>query len=157
MPQLKIRTQINAPVQRCFDLSRSIDLHQLSTAHTGEKAVAGRTSGLIELGETVTWRAKHFGIWQHLTSEIIQLEPNVSFTDKMIKGAFKSIVHHHRFFFNEGVTTVEDEFNYESPLGVIGRIVNAIVLNRYLSKLLIERNSIIKVYAETDKWKKIIM
>jgi hypothetical protein len=71
--QIEISTQINASLERCFDLSRSIDLHIGSTKQTGERAIAGRTSGLMELGETVTWRAKHFGVWQNLTSKITDL------------------------------------------------------------------------------------
>src|SRR6218665_2682744 len=81
MPRLVLITEINAPLPRCFDLARSIDLHQVSTAHTGERAVSGRITGLIELNEEVTWRAKHFGIWQQLTSRITELTPGVSFTD----------------------------------------------------------------------------
>jgi hypothetical protein len=69
MTQIELSTHINAPIGRCFDLARSIELHVESTKQTGERAIAGRTSGLIELGESVTWRAKHFGIWQNLTSK----------------------------------------------------------------------------------------
>ena len=70
MPTIELSTIINAPIRHCFDIARDIDIHMASTAHTGERAIAGRTSGLIELGETVTWRAKHFGVWQNLTSKI---------------------------------------------------------------------------------------
>ncbi len=72
MPTIELHTQINAPTQTVFNLSRSIDLHIESTKQTGEQAIAGRTSGLIKLGETVTWRAKHFGIRQDLTSKITE-------------------------------------------------------------------------------------
>lgn len=49
-----LKTFIDAPVERCFDLARSIDLHKISLEHTNEKAVAGKTAGLIEPGESVT-------------------------------------------------------------------------------------------------------
>lgn len=51
MPVIILHTQINAPIERCFDLSRSIDLHKISTAHTKEEAINGVTSGLINLDE----------------------------------------------------------------------------------------------------------
>lgn len=70
MPRIELRTKIKADKQIVFDLSRSIDLHKTSTEQTNETAISGKTSGLIELNETVTWRAKHFGFYQNLTSNI---------------------------------------------------------------------------------------
>ena len=81
MPTIELTTRINAPIEKVFDLARSIDLHMESTKHTGEQAIAGLVSGLIELGETVTWRAKHFGVWQILTSKITEFEQPYSFVD----------------------------------------------------------------------------
>jgi ligand-binding SRPBCC domain-containing protein len=156
MPHIKLITKINAPVGRCFDLSRSIDLHKISTSQSNEEAVAGVTSGLINLNETVTWRAKHFGLWQNLTSKITQYTPNVLFVDEMTEGAFKSIHHTHRFKFKNGETIMMDDFIFESPLGVLGHLANTIILTSYLKKLLIKRNQIIKEYAESDLWKKVL-
>jgi len=62
MPTIKLETKIKSGINICFDLSRSIDLHQISTVKTNEKAIDGRTKGLIDLNEFVTWRATHFGI-----------------------------------------------------------------------------------------------
>lgn len=97
MAKIVLRTEINAPIERCFDLSRSIDLHQQSTARTHEKAIAGRTEGLIEFGESVTWRAKHLGIWQDLTSTVSAFQYPDFFVDEMTKGIFKFIHHAHEF------------------------------------------------------------
>ena len=72
-----------------FDLSLSINLHELSAEKTNEKAIAGKTSGLIGLDEWVTWRARHFGIYQKLTVKITKLERPLMFEDKMLKGAFQ--------------------------------------------------------------------
>lgn len=94
MTTIHLETNINAHVEQVFDLSRSIDLHLESTAKTNERAIAGVTSGLIEYGETVTWRAKHFGVYQNFTSKITQYDYPNSFTDEMQKGAFKSFKHH---------------------------------------------------------------
>ena len=57
MTTIKLLTEINSPIEKCFDLARDIDFHKLSTQKTKEKAVAGRTSGLCELGDKITWEA----------------------------------------------------------------------------------------------------
>lgn len=141
---------------RCFDLSRSIDLHTISTSNTHERAIAGVTKGLIGLNEIVTWQARHFGIWQELTTKITAMEPGVSFTDEMTQGAFKKITHHHYFRTENGKTKMRDEFNYESPFGLLGKLANVVILNRYMYKFLEQRNSIIKSYAESDRWKEVL-
>ena len=97
MPTIQLETIIDAPIELCFDLSTSIDLHKLSTGKTNEQAIAGRTSGLIQLNETVTWQATHFGIRQKLTSKITAYERPFHFRDEMLKGTFKSICHDHYF------------------------------------------------------------
>ncbi len=151
MATITLSTLIQAPIQICFDLSRSIDLHMLSTAETGEKAIAGRTSGLIELGETVTWRAKHLGVWQNLTSKITEFRAPHYFVDEMVSGAFKSFRHEHHFEENNGGTLMKDVFTFESPLGIVGIIFNKIFLTDYMTYFLIERNKTIKNSAESGK------
>lgn len=148
MPTIELLTQINAPIEIVFDLSRSIDLHMESTKQTGERAIAGKTSGLIGLGETVTWRAKHFGIWQNLTSKITDYNYPYFFADEMVSGAFQSFRHEHHFAEIEGYTEMKDVFIFESPLGLLGRFFNWLVLKRYMTGLLIERNKAIKEAAE---------
>lgn len=148
MPKIQLTTHINAPIEKVFDLARSIDLHIESTKHTGEQAIAGRTSGLIGLGETVTWRAKHFGIWQTLTSKITEFDRPHFFVDEMVNGAFKSIRHEHHFTKVDDYTLMKDVFVFESPLGMLGKLFNRLVLTRYMTKLLEERNIVIKKTAE---------
>ncbi|MGZ3767192.1 MAG: SRPBCC family protein [Mucilaginibacter sp.] len=148
MPKIELLTEINAPIERCFDLARSIDLHMESTKQTGEKAIAGRTTGLIGLGETVTWRAKHFGLWQTLTSKITEFDRPNCFVDEMVQGAFKSFRHEHHFIMANDHTLMTDLFGFESPLGILGRLFNSVILTHYMTKLLIQRNKIIKDAAE---------
>ncbi|MCQ9634320.1 SRPBCC family protein [Chryseobacterium sp. WG23] len=148
MSGIYLETLINADIHRVFDLARDIDLHQKSTSISHEKAIAGRTSGLIEENETVTWRAKHLGIYQTLTTKIISMEKPHQFTDIMLKGAFKSMRHQHRFRDIEGKTVMTDIFEFESPLGIIGKLFNTIYLTRYLKAFLLERNKMIKTIAE---------
>ncbi|MCQ6959758.1 SRPBCC family protein [Mucilaginibacter aquariorum] len=148
MPIIQLHTYINAPVQRCFDVARDIDIHVASTKHTGEQAIAGRTSGLIESGETVTWRAKHFGIWQNLTSKITDFNFPVFFADEMVAGAFKSFRHEHYFTGDDKQTIMRDEFTFESPLGLLGKLANWLFLKKYMNNLLLKRNLVIKEMAE---------
>lgn len=150
MTQIELSTRINAPVEKCFDLARSIDLHIESTKHTGEKAIGGKTSGLIELGETVTWRARHFGIWQNLTSKITELDRPTYFVDEMVSGAFKSFRHEHIFVSINGQTVMKDIFAFESPFGWLGEVANFLFLGRYMQQLLMTRNKAIKKVAETS-------
>ena len=156
MPLIVLHTSINAPVERCFDLARSIDLHMLSTGKSQEKAIAGRTTGLIELNETVTWQARHFGITQHLSSRITEMKRPEYFVDEMVKGAFKSIFHQHFFEAQDKSALMTDKFQYEVPFGILGRLFNALILHRYMKRLLVERNKVIKTIAESEKWKEYI-
>jgi ligand-binding SRPBCC domain-containing protein len=97
MVRLEELTVVHAPIERCFDLARSVEVHLAGTVHSGETAVAGVTSGLIGMAQCVTWRAKHFGVWQRLTSEITAMDRPAYFQDTMIRGAFRSMKHDHFF------------------------------------------------------------
>ena len=150
MPKIELYTHINAPIEKVFDLSRSIDLHMRSTQRTGEKAIAGCITGLIGLGATVTWRAKHFGVWQELTSKITEYNSPIFFVDEMVSGAFKSFWHEHHFSVEGNGTLMRDVFVFESPFGVIGRLFNWFVLTRYMARFLVERNRVTKEEAEAN-------
>ena len=156
MPTINIVTIINADIKICFDLSRSIDLHQISTSKTKEKAIAGITSGLVNTGDFVTWEAIHFGIKQQLTSKISKVEPYVHFRDEQLKGAFKYFKHDHYFNKKDGNVIMIDNFEFSSPYGFIGKIFDKLVLTNYMKSFLLERNQVIKEFAETDKWKTIL-
>ncbi|POY38954.1 cell division protein [Solitalea longa] len=156
MPIIYLSTEIKAPIQICFDLARSIDLHKLSMKHTNEKAIAGRVSGLIELGESVTWQAKHFGIKQQLTSKITGFTYPVFFRDEMTKGVFKRINHEHWFLNENGHTVMTDVFEFESPYGFFGKVFNNLILYDYLRQLLENRNALIKLIAEGGQWKSLL-
>ena len=156
MSTIILETKINAPVQRCFDLSRSIDLHQLTTSKTKERAIAGVTTGLIKSGQTVTWRTKHFGVWQKLTVRITDLESPHFFKDEMIKGAFRRMEHLHQFNAEGDATLMRDYFEFEAPLGFLGKLAEKLILKQYLTAFLKERNDIIKQVAESEQWKKFL-
>ena len=154
MPWIELTTRIHAPIERVFDLARSIDLHAASTAHTGEKAVGGVTRGLIGLNEEVTWRAKHFGIWQRLTSRITAFQRPTHFRDSMVRGAFRRFDHDH--YFREaggGTTELRDVFDFDAPLGFLGRLANSLFLTRYMTTFLATRNQAINEAAEGENWR----
>jgi ligand-binding SRPBCC domain-containing protein len=147
---------IRAPIERCFDLARSVEVHLKGNRHWGEEAVAlsGITSGLVGPGERVTWRARHFGVRQRLTSEITAMDFPRYFQDTMLRGAFRSMQHDHHFrTLENGSTEMRDVFCFSAPLGVLGRLAEVLVLKRYMAALLRERNAAIKQVAESDEWR----
>jgi ligand-binding SRPBCC domain-containing protein len=153
MPTVRVVTMVNAPRERCFDLARSVDLHVRSAARTGEAAIAGTTSGLLGLGDKVTWRAKHFGIWQTLTSQITLFERPRHFRDSQVAGAFARFHHDHVFEASGTLTRVTDVFEYRAPLGLLGRLAEVLFLTRYMHGFLSGRALTIKKVAESDEWK----
>ena len=156
MPVINLETQIKSDIKICFDLSRSIDLHKISTAKSKEEAIDGTMNGLINFGEFVTWQAFHFGIKEKLTSKITAFDSPYHFRDEQQKGAFKYIIHDHYFISDGNNVIMKDVFNFQSPLGFMGAITDKLILTKYLQKLLTERNNIIKEFAETEKWKTIL-
>jgi ligand-binding SRPBCC domain-containing protein len=150
-------TVIRAPIRRCFDLARSVEVHLAGNVHWGEEAVAlgGVTSGLIGLGERVTWRARHFSVRQRLTSSITAMDAPNYFQDTMVRGAFRFMQHDHFFrMLEDGSTEMKDVFCFTAPIPVLGRVAEALVLRRYMMGLLHERNVVVKQVAESDEWRK---
>src|SRR6185503_8933291 len=154
MTVITLETVINAPRERVFDLARSIDAHQDTTAATGEKAVAGVTSGLLGPEEEVTWQARHFGIVQRLRVKMTRFDRPAYFQDAMGEGAFRSMTHDHSFEEKDGMTIMKDRFEFAAPLGFFGRLAERIFLERYMRRFIEERNVILKRSAESDLWRK---
>ena len=151
------RTAIRAPIERCFDLARSVEVHLAGNIHCGEGAVAtaGVTTGLIGIGQRVTWRAKHFGVWQNLTSEITAMGRPWHFQDTMIEGAFRFMQHDHFFrALSPGETEMRDVFRFAAPLPLLGRLAEIGLLRTYMRTLLRERNAVVKEIAESVEWQR---
>ncbi|TLS52548.1 SRPBCC family protein [Paenibacillus antri] len=150
---IRVETSIvvDAPIETIFDLARDIDVHTRTVwKHTKERAVAGRTSGKIERGETVTFQATHLGVRQKLTSEIVEFDRPRRFVDRMVRGAFKSMRHEHDFVQIGGgaQTLMKDTLTFSAPLGPLGRLVERIILRRYMTRFLEDRNRALKKLAE---------
>ena len=150
---IDLSLRIEAPIQRCFDLSRSIEVHIIGAAQSGEAAVAGVTTGLIGPGQWVRWKAKHLGVSQHLTSKITAFEYPHHFQDTMIEGAFKSMQHDHYFqaITSDG-TEMKDRFVCSAPLPLLGPLAERLFLRRYMENFLVHRNRILKEVAESANW-----
>jgi len=157
MVTLEEITVIRAPIERCFDLARSVEVHLAGNVHCGESAVAtaGIRSGLVELGQRVTWRAKHFAIWHELISEIKAMKRPTHFQDVMIQGIFRYMLHDHFFrALSVDSTEMRDIFRFAAPFPVLGRFIEITVLRRYMQELLRERNAAIKQIAESAAWQR---
>lgn len=153
MPTIRITTLINAPRERVFDLARSIDADTVSASRSGERAIEGRTTGLIERGETVTWQARHLGVRQRLKVRITDFERPHRFADEMVSGAFKEMRHEHLFeMVDDQQTRMIDELRFQAPMGPLGRLAERFFLTRYMHRFLIERNRVLKELAESDHW-----
>ena len=155
MPVIELSTLIKAPIARVFDLARSLELHMESTADTGERAVGGVTSGLLGADQQVTWRARHLGVWQHLTSRMTAFEPPFHFRDSMVRGAFARFDHDHRFERtgpDGGWTRMNDTFDFTSPLGPLGKLADWLFLTRYMRGFLRRRNAKLCEVAEGSDW-----
>jgi ligand-binding SRPBCC domain-containing protein len=153
VPTVELERTVDAPVERVFDLARSVDCHVETMAGHGERAVAGVTEGLLGEGDEVTWRARHFGVPLEMRVAVTALERPHHFRDEQVAGPFAELVHDHRFEPVDGGTRMRDEFRFRSPAGPLGRAVDAAVLRRYLGRLLARRNRRLAAVATGDRWR----
>lgn len=151
MTQIKIITTINAPIEIVFNNSRNIDIHQYSASKTKEKAIAGRTAGLIEISETVTWKGKHFGINLKHKSIITEMDFPNYFVDEQLKGHFKNFKHQHFFEEKENQTIMIDILEYDTPYGCIGKLFDKFILKNHLTNFILHRNQILKEISENQE------
>jgi ligand-binding SRPBCC domain-containing protein len=154
MQTIRLTTWMDAPVERCFKLASSIDLHQASAAQTQEKAIGGVTSGLIGEGQTVQWRGRHFGRWITHTSRIDGWRPFTYFRDVMVHGSFLRFEHEHHFAVMDDGTRMRDEIRFAAPYGLLGRIIGRLLLRRHLITMLKRRNAFLKRVAESEEWRR---
>ncbi|MET0466414.1 MAG: SRPBCC family protein [Chitinophagaceae bacterium] len=156
MPTIHLTTFVAAPVERVFDLARSIDLHKQSMTKHKEEAVAGVRFGLIEKDETVTWKARHLFKDRILKTRITEMKKPEMFTDEQAEGDFKLLKHEHHFKPCDNGTIMIDIINFESPYGAVGKGFNKVYLTKYMKKLIEQRNLVIKKFAEGNDWKKLL-
>jgi ligand-binding SRPBCC domain-containing protein len=136
-----------ASPELCFDLSLSVEVH-IASGHR-ERVVGGVSSGVLGLGDEVTWSAWHLGFPWRMTSAISSHERPRLFVDEMKSGPFARWRHEHLFLAEDAGTVMLDRAEYSMPLGLIGRLVDRAFLGRYLEQLLVKRNEYIKALAES--------
>lgn len=136
-------TRTTMSQERLFDLSRSIDTHTGSMAKSRETAIAGVTSGVISEGEEVTWRAWHFGLPLRMTSRITEMQAPLRFVDEQVRGPFKHFRHVHEFTSENSGAVMVDRIEFSAPFGIIGRVLEQLILAKYLQRLIAVRNSYI--------------
>lgn len=156
MPLLHLTTFIAAPQERVFDLSRSIDLHQYSMTPNKEKVIDGKRSGLLNLGDSVTWSAKHLLKQRTLTTVIKEMQRPTYFADEQVAGDFVSMKHEHYFKVIENGTIMIDQFHYTAPHHQLGKFLNWIFLEKYMLQLLEKRNAVIRKMAESNQWEQFL-
>jgi ligand-binding SRPBCC domain-containing protein len=157
MPKIHLTTFIKAPVDRVFDLSRNIDLHKQSMSKYKEEAVAGTRFGLIEKEDTVTWKAKHLFKTRLLRAKITDMKKPNMFIDEQAEGDFKAMKHEHHFKPCDNGTIMIDLLDFETPYGSFGQLFNRVYFTRYMKRLIEHRNKMIKEFAESDKWQKLLL
>lgn len=148
MPIIQHVIFIAAPIELCFDLARTVEVHAGKMLLTTQKAVGGVTAGIMKNGDSVTWETNHFGIKQNVTSQIIQMEKPYHFTDRMIEGVFHSFSHTHEFFENDGGTIMKDTFSYKAPFGIFGQIADRLFLENYMRSFISKQAKNVKWFAE---------
>jgi ligand-binding SRPBCC domain-containing protein len=139
---------IIATRERCFDLARDMKTHAETMRQSNERIVSAPESGVLRLGDEVTFEAVHFGIRQRLTSKIVEFDRPDSFTDEMQKGAFKSLRHTHQFVAESAGTKMIDTLEIEAPLGPLGWIAERVFLRRYMKQLIEQRGRELKQLVE---------
>lgn len=150
---IRLETYINAPIELVFRLGRSLDVHKAVNTDNEETILKGRSVGLVEQGDIITWQAKHFGIRQQLQVIVYELEAPLVFKDQMLSGPFKTMHHIHQFEKNgENGTKMIDVFTFSSPLGLLGSLFDRLILSKYLTRFLQRKNSFLKQIAESNTW-----
>jgi ligand-binding SRPBCC domain-containing protein len=156
MDKIEFNTHIKAPIQRCFDLARSVDFHKISLGPLKEESVAGCTSGLIGHNQHVLMQSRLWGMRFSTELKITKFNPPFFFSYEIADSTFQSIVHDYYFYDISEETVMVNHFYYKPRWGLVGEVINFIFLQNYLTKIITRRNDLLREYAESDQWKDIL-
>ena len=78
------------------------------------------------------------------------------FVDEQVEGDFKMLKHEHHFKPCDNGTIMIDLVEFEPPYGGVGNLFSKLYLTRYLKNLLEDKNKVLKEFAESDKWKRLL-
>lgn len=142
MPTLNIETKIIASPDVCFDLVRQ------ASAETNEQKIVGD----FKKGQIVIFHSSFLGFKQKLEIKVTEFEKPKIFVDEMLTGNFKAFRHIHEFVLqNDSQTSLKDTFEWISPFGIFGRIVDEVFLKKRLREIVVRRNRRLKQIAENSK------
>lgn len=146
MASFTLERVVSAPPEAVFELSLDVGMHVASQSSHGERVASGRSFGLLEEGEQITWSARHFGLRFRMTSLVFDVERPRRFRDRQVRGPFGSFLHTHEFEPFDGATLMRDTIEFRSPLGPVGKLVDALVMRRHLIRVITERNDAISAH-----------
>lgn len=149
MPQIIVKTEIDANIDTCFDLARDVGFYYNTLEKSTEIPIGGKTTGLMEAGDYVTWETNHLSLMQHLTLKVTEFEKPILFVDEMVCGEFKTYRHEYIFEVENDKTIMTDKFQFQSPYGILGKLVDWVFLKRHFKKLIVTRNKALRLQAET--------
>jgi len=139
MSEIVVETHINAAAETCFGLLRDPRIQAAP-----EPVIIGE----FGLGQTVAFVSSRFGVRQKLTVRVIEFERPRLLVDEMTEGNFRMFKHIHEFAPKDAGTVMRDTIRWTSPHGILGRMVDKLVLERHLRKLVSGRNARLKELAE---------
>ena len=154
MYRIKESIHVNAPIDRCFLLSTSIEIVE-QTLHL--KPVAGQTSGLIVNGSRLTWRGWKFGLPAWHETLITAYDRPHFFQDTMASGMFSRFFHDHRFQDIDGQTLLIDIVHFSMPLGPIGKVMAKQVVIPHILDTMVKRFQLLKRLAEGSDWEQYLV
>lgn len=158
MPQFTLITKVKAPLERVYDLARCIELHLLTSGEDiNECTISGRSEGLQEEGETLTWKVGHLGNRQTMTTQIAELAKPKLIREVMTKGEFKAFEHLRTFESEEGAkeTVMQDTISYTLGFGILGKLVANLLLTAYIRESVRKHSNTVKEVAESaSDWQK---
>jgi len=81
----------------------------------------------ITEGTEIDYRLRLYGMPLAWRSRITNWSPPHRFVDEQIQGPYRLWVHIHRFYEQNGTTTIQDEISYQLPLWPLGEVVYPLV------------------------------
>jgi ligand-binding SRPBCC domain-containing protein len=83
----------------------------------------------LEAGSTLTVEMNQFGWWMPWDISVREVVPNQLLVDEQSgRGPFRAWRHEHHFIEENGTTILMDRIEYELPFGLLGRAVDALLM-----------------------------
>lgn len=141
MGGFRLVTVLGAAPEVAFDRSLDVGFHLRSMAGSREEVVGRAPEGLLGLGDEVTWRARHLGLWWQMTNRVTEYERPHRFVDAQVRGPFQSFRHVHLFQPTPGGCVMTDLVSFTAPYGPVGSLADRVILTRYLQRIIRYRNA----------------